>query len=185
MRPLLLCALFSASSQVLFAAPPANAPSAGSEPATVRVTLPADAKLSIDGHPTKSTWSERLFVSPPLEPGKDFHYTLKAQFIRGKMTITVEETIVVRAGRETTVSLDVPAGASASYAPGGPAYSSGRGSPETRAFYYSPESAGPAGSSAPPAPRYIRPDGPPPQSSGFKPPFWGTDPSDGFYHSGQ
>jgi uncharacterized protein (TIGR03000 family) len=185
MRPLLWCALFSASAQVLFAAAPSDAPSSRPEPATVRVTLPADAKLTIDGHPTKSTWSERLFISPPLEPGKDFHYTLKAQFVRGEKTITVEQTIVVRASGETTVSLDVPAGASASYAPRGPAYTSGRGSLETRAFYYNPESAGTAESSAPPAPRYIRPEGPPPQSSGFKAPFWGTDPSDGFYHSGQ
>jgi uncharacterized protein (TIGR03000 family) len=177
MRLLLLCALFSATSQGLCAAPPADTPSPQGEPATVRVTLPADAKLTIDGHPTKSTASERLFISPRLELEKDFHYTFKAEFVRDGKTITVKQTVGVQAGRETTVSLDVPAG--------GRAYSYGAGSPETRSFYYSPDAADTAESPAPPVRRYIRPEGPPRASSESMPLFWGTDPSDGFYHSGQ
>ena len=186
MRPLLVCALVSASAQVLFAAPPTDAPSAAREPATIRVTLPADARLTVDGHPTQSTSAERLFLSPPLEPGQDYRYTLKAEFVREGKTLTVRQDVIVRPGRETAVSLDVPAGAVARYAPGRPAYAYGSGSPETSAYYYTPESPQPAVPLAPPPrPPYLRAESPPPSSGGFKPPFWGTDPSDPFYHSGQ
>ena len=181
MRPLLVCALFSAGAQVLFAAPDAS--SAQRDTATIRVTLPADAKLTVDGHPTRSTSSERLLVSPPLEPGQVFRYTLKAEFVRGDKTITVQQMVLVRAGRETAVSLDVPWGASARFAPGSPAYAYGPGSPETSAFYYPAESP----EAAAPAPRYLRPAGTPSPSYSEGTSFrrWGTDQSDPFYHSEQ
>jgi uncharacterized protein (TIGR03000 family) len=99
------------------------------------VTLPADAKLTISGYVTHSTSAYRVFVSPPLAAGKSFYYTLKAEFVRAGKTISVEQKVFVRAGRETAVSLDVPAEAA-----GGLAYSSGPGSPETRSYYYEPES---------------------------------------------
>jgi uncharacterized protein (TIGR03000 family) len=182
MRALLLSALVSASAPVLFAASPPAPFSGERETATIRVTLPADAKLTVDGHPTRSTSSERLLVSPPLDPGRDYRYTLKAEFVRGEKTITVQQAVLVRAGRETTVSLDVPSEASARYGAGNPAYAYGRGSPETSAFYYAPESSEPA----PPAPRYFQPEATSRQApSRPRFPFWGTDPSDPFYHSGQ
>jgi uncharacterized protein (TIGR03000 family) len=182
MRALLVCALFSAGAQVLFAAPPADTLSAAREPATIRVTLPADARLTVDGQPTRSTSAERLFLSPPLEPGQDFRYTFRAEFLREGKTVTVQRDVIVRAGRETAVSLDVPGGAPARYAPGGPAYASGGGTSETRAFYYSPESPP---SAAPPAPRPpVRAAGPPASPPEERFPSWGIDPSDPRYAEG-
>jgi uncharacterized protein (TIGR03000 family) len=185
MRPLLVCALFSAGAQVLFAAPPTGTPSAARESATIRVTLPADARLTVDGQPTQSTSAERLFLSPPLEPGRDFRYTFRAEFLREGKTIAVQQDVIVRAGRETAVSLDVPGGASARYTPGGPAYAYGRGSPETRAFYYTPESPPSAAPPAPPPPPpYVRPEGLPRSLWEERFPHWGIDPSDPRYHEG-
>jgi uncharacterized protein (TIGR03000 family) len=73
--------------------------------ATIVVTLPEDAKLMFDDEPSVSTGSNRLFVTPPLERGKDFHYTLKAEVIRNGKTEGASEQITVRAGEETRVDL--------------------------------------------------------------------------------
>lgn len=75
-------------------------------PAKVLVSLPADATLTIDGHATTSTSAQRTFVSPELEAGKDFTYTLKAEMVREGKTVTESKTIVVRAGETTEVSFD-------------------------------------------------------------------------------
>jgi uncharacterized protein (TIGR03000 family) len=73
-------------------------------PATILVSLPADAKLMIDDTTTKSTSAARVFVSPELAPGQQFHYTLKAEIVRDGQTLTVTEQVAVRAGAETRVS---------------------------------------------------------------------------------
>jgi uncharacterized protein (TIGR03000 family) len=77
-------------------------------PATIVVNLPEDARLTIDGNPTTSVTDRRVFVSPSLATGRDFHYTLKAKVTRDGEPMTVEKTVTVRAGEETHVTLDVP-----------------------------------------------------------------------------
>jgi len=75
--------------------------------ATITVSLPADAKLFVDDYATTSTSSTRTFVSPPLTPGKDYTYTLKAEIMRDGEKRTVTERVPVRAGQDSTVALDV------------------------------------------------------------------------------
>ena len=135
-------------------------------PAVLRVTLPADAKLTVDGHATQSTSTDRVFVSPPLAAEKSFHYTLKAEFIRAGKTIILEQDAVVRAGRQTLVSLDVPV--------------------EVRRSYYSaPEAPVPARATPSLLP-FTRSEGFAPRgdrsfSPGFRPTHWGTDARDPFH----
>jgi hypothetical protein len=50
-------------------------------PATLIVSLPADAKLLVDNTVTTSTSAERVFVSPTLVAGQVYSYTLKAEFV--------------------------------------------------------------------------------------------------------
>jgi uncharacterized protein (TIGR03000 family) len=76
-----------------------------SAPATLIVSLPADAKLVVDDTPTNSTSAERTFVSPVLNPGVDYNYTLKAEVVRDGKKVQVEEKVTVRAGKETRVTL--------------------------------------------------------------------------------
>lgn len=97
-------------------APAPPAARKGESPATIVVTLPADARLTVDGRATKSTSGLRQFVTPPLRPGKKYSYTFKAEFVRQGHTITVARKVPVRAGRQTAVSLDVPGTAVASAA---------------------------------------------------------------------
>jgi uncharacterized protein (TIGR03000 family) len=78
-------------------------------PATIVVSLPADAKLSIDDAVTTSQTATRVFTSPALEKGKEFSYTLKAELLRDGRAVTTSERVTVRAGQETRVTLQFPA----------------------------------------------------------------------------
>jgi uncharacterized protein (TIGR03000 family) len=78
----------------------------GPAPATIVVQLPADAKLSVNGTVTRSTSTRRTFESPPLEPGKEFHYTLKAELQRDGQTLVASKRVAVRAGEEQEVLLE-------------------------------------------------------------------------------
>jgi uncharacterized protein (TIGR03000 family) len=77
-------------------------------PATIVVSLPADAKLMVDETVTRSITANRIFASPILEAGKEFHYTLKAEIVRDGKTYTAIRRVPVRAGEETRVTLEFP-----------------------------------------------------------------------------
>jgi len=102
--------------------PPVSKPNVGTDgasvaaPATIIVSLPADAKLMIDDYATKSTSAARVFNSPELAPGQAFSYTLKAEIVRDGQTLTVTEQVTVRAGLETRVSFPADKFASAAVA---------------------------------------------------------------------
>jgi uncharacterized protein (TIGR03000 family) len=105
MQSLLWFPLFAAIAVGMRGGEPA---AAQSQPATIVVQLPADAKLTVDDQVTKSTSATRRFLSPPLQAGKTFQYTFKAEFKRGGKTITISEKVNVRGGQETSVVLDYP-----------------------------------------------------------------------------
>jgi uncharacterized protein (TIGR03000 family) len=74
-------------------------------PATIVLSLPADAKVSIDGVATTSTSASRTFVTPELAPAKQFVYTFSAKIVRDGQTLTATEQVSVRAGAESRVNL--------------------------------------------------------------------------------
>jgi uncharacterized protein (TIGR03000 family) len=78
-------------------------------PATILVSLPADAKVTIDGAPTASTSAVRRFVSPTLQPGQEYTYSLTAEVVREGQTVSTTQQVAVRAGRLTTVHVELPA----------------------------------------------------------------------------
>ena len=94
------------------ATPPAKKTSIeGAAPATLIVNVPADARLSIDGEATTSTATQRVFVSPALNFGREYHYTLEAEFQKDGKMVKVTKEVAVKAGDETRVNFDaeVPA----------------------------------------------------------------------------
>lgn len=74
------------------------------------VHVPADATLTIDGQPTQSRSDTRTFVSPPLEPGKTYTYTLRAEMNRDGRTVTDRKTVEVRAGQTSEVTFNPSSG---------------------------------------------------------------------------
>jgi uncharacterized protein (TIGR03000 family) len=75
--------------------------------ATVRVLLPQDnATLTIEGQPTRQTGTTRLFESPPLDPDKNYTYTLVAKWMPNNYTtITRTRVIPVKAGATAEADL--------------------------------------------------------------------------------
>ncbi len=72
-------------------------------PATIVVSLPADARLSVDGNGTTSTSDRRTFTTPVLPTAEQFQYTLRAEIVRDGRTIVETQTVNVRGGQETAV----------------------------------------------------------------------------------
>lgn len=76
-------------------------------PATLKVLLPhKDAELSIEGQPTRQRGLTRQFISPALEPGRNYTYTLIAKWEPNNYTkITRKRTYSVQAGKEIEADL--------------------------------------------------------------------------------
>jgi len=88
--------------------PTANSPPP-TAPATVRVTLPEDAALFVDSNPTATrNLSVREFVTPPLDPNREYTYTLTASAKRDQKETKVDKQIKVRAGQVTEVKFEMP-----------------------------------------------------------------------------
>ena len=103
----LLC---SALTLVLLAGAPAwgrQPPASKAQPAILIVHMPAaDARLEVEGTPTRQGGEKRRFVSPPLEPGKSYSYTFTAFWKPNNYTdITRTRKVSVQAGKETEVDL--------------------------------------------------------------------------------
>lgn len=72
----------------------------------ILVSLPADARLTVDGRPTTQTSASRSLVTPDLQPGYEYYYTLRAEIIRDGQAVTQTQRIAVRPGEESRVSFD-------------------------------------------------------------------------------
>jgi uncharacterized protein (TIGR03000 family) len=76
----------------------------GNMPALIDVQVPADAQITFDGESTSQTGTERLFRSPPLPPGQDFSYEVKARWTENGKDIERTRKVRVRAGERMSVN---------------------------------------------------------------------------------
>jgi len=74
-----------------------------SAPATIVVTLPADARLTVDGNATRATSERRTFTTPVLEFGSDYVYTIRAEVVRDGRSVVETQQVTVRGGETTNV----------------------------------------------------------------------------------
>jgi uncharacterized protein (TIGR03000 family) len=68
--------------------------------------VPADAKLYIEDQPTQLTGTRRQFVSPKLEAGREYIYSLRADVEKGDRVLSGKEELVVKAGDQATVEFE-------------------------------------------------------------------------------
>jgi uncharacterized protein (TIGR03000 family) len=78
----------------------------GNAPARVLVIVPApDAQVFFGDTATQQTGTAmREFVSPPLEPGKQFQYEIRAQWKQGDQSKDEKKTVDVQAGSRVVVN---------------------------------------------------------------------------------
>lgn len=70
-------------------------------PAVVSISLPADAKLYVDGQLTKTIdKSIRTFSTPELDNGQEYRYVMKAEVVRDGVVQSETKTVIVKAGAE-------------------------------------------------------------------------------------
>ncbi len=92
---------YAASTQTFYGPAPVPHP----DRATIRILLPSSANdIWVDGVkvPTRET-TERVFVSPPLEPGHYYSYHVRAAWPGPEGMITREETVAVGPNQVATV----------------------------------------------------------------------------------
>jgi uncharacterized protein (TIGR03000 family) len=68
------------------------------------VWVPFDAKVTINGMPTKSTGSRRQFVSYNLQDGMSYKYEVKAEVVRDGKIVEDTKSIVLTAGSNNSVA---------------------------------------------------------------------------------
>jgi uncharacterized protein (TIGR03000 family) len=85
---------------------------------TVRVPDPS-AQVFIEGTPTTQGGTTREFVSPPLQSGQEYTYTLRARFNSGGQEVDRTRKIDVRAGSRATVDFTNETGTGTTTGPTG------------------------------------------------------------------
>jgi|GEM_PF-1939785 len=72
---------------------------------SLRVMVPdANAKVWVEGQETRQRGTDRLFISPPLEHGKSYNYTVKVQWNQDGREVTREKTVPVQAGQQAVAN---------------------------------------------------------------------------------
>jgi len=82
--------------------PPPATKTEAQAPATIIVTLPADARLIVDGNATTSTSTRRVLVTPALAQG-EYVYSLRAEIVRNGQTVAETQNVTVRPGQTSEV----------------------------------------------------------------------------------
>ena len=88
------------------AAPPLPAPA--DDCARLQVLVPADAEVWFDGNPTATRGEQREFTSPPLPPGRDFRYQIRARWMEAGRVVDQTRTVTVRANARVGVNFSQP-----------------------------------------------------------------------------
>jgi len=83
---------------------PAPKKDGGMVRARIRVVVPEDARLFVDGQLMKTSSPVRVFQTPELDPGQTYFYDLRVEITRNERTISDEQRIVIRPGQEAEVS---------------------------------------------------------------------------------
>ena len=93
------------------APPPPPQPAAADETDTrarVEVLVPADAQVWFNGNPTAQRGEQRDFASPPLTPGRDYTYEIRARWNDNGRVVDQTRSIIVRANARIGVDFGQP-----------------------------------------------------------------------------
>jgi len=92
------------------------------------IHVPAGARVTINGHPTRSTGPTRQYISVGLQPGYRYPYEIVAELTRGGKTLRQTKRVFLTAGERAEVWLD-PTAPEAKTAAGRPTRTARRAPP--------------------------------------------------------
>jgi uncharacterized protein (TIGR03000 family) len=78
----------------------------GAQTALLSVSVPAEAKIYINGTATTSTGSERQYISRGLNAGNRYEYEVRAEMTRDGQTITETKNVALAAGQQINLSFN-------------------------------------------------------------------------------
>ncbi len=81
-------------------------PSVASDSALLAVSVPADAKVFVNGRATTSVGAQRQYVSRGLETGMRYAYEVRAEMTRDGKTVSETRTVELTAGTSANVSFE-------------------------------------------------------------------------------
>ncbi len=73
------------------------------------VSVPADARVFVNGRATTSTGDERQYVSRGLENGQRYSYEVRAEVVRDGKTVTETQTAQLTAGSQSSLTFKLAA----------------------------------------------------------------------------
>jgi uncharacterized protein (TIGR03000 family) len=76
----------------------------------ITVRLPAGADLWFEGTKMTATGPVRVFSVPPVTPGRQYTYTVRARWVENDITTDQTRTVVFTAGTDLDVSFPAPSG---------------------------------------------------------------------------
>ena len=72
---------------------------------TLRMHVPTDARVWIEDEATSTSGADRSFVSPPLTPGREYVYHIRAQWDENGKTVERKREVTVHAGDRIDLNL--------------------------------------------------------------------------------
>ena len=73
--------------------------------ATIRIHVPASARVWIEDGATSQSGPDRTFVSPPLAPGREYFYHIRAQWNENGQVVERHRKVTVSAGDRINLNL--------------------------------------------------------------------------------
>jgi uncharacterized protein (TIGR03000 family) len=80
----------------------------GDDTAKITVIVPADAELYFDGYETTETGPERDFVTPALNKGTNYSYSIRAVWTENGSPVERSRKVTIQAGSQVRVDLTSP-----------------------------------------------------------------------------
>jgi len=75
----------------------------GGNVARLKIEVPAEAEVRIEGQPTKQAGTTRWFETPPLQRGEEFVYDIQAQWQENGKPVVQKQQVKLQAGDQIVV----------------------------------------------------------------------------------
>jgi uncharacterized protein (TIGR03000 family) len=74
--------------------------------ATIHMSVPGGAQVWFDGAATAQSGADRVFVSPPLTPGREYVYHVRVQWSENNKAVERNRDVTLRAGERVNLNID-------------------------------------------------------------------------------